>query len=109
MWLQLETVAGRKLTGGGLFDVRRLANYLKKGVAMDGNLIGMIISLGLYVLFLGIASVRKINLGFIAIVCVLLAFWFGYQWNSFIGILLVLAGVVIGVIILRFLVGNRAQ
>lgn len=74
---------------------------------MDGNLVAMIVSLISYVLFLGIASVKRINLGFLAIVCVLASFWFGFQWNSFIGIISVLGGIILGLVILRLLVGKK--
>jgi len=69
----------------------------------------MIISLVIYIGSLGIASVKKINLKGPAVIAILAAFWFGFQWNSFIGILAVIAGLFIGIFILKLLVGGKSN
>lgn len=74
---------------------------------MDGNLTAMLVSLVIYIGSLGIASVKKINLKFIAVVAILSAFWFGYQWSTLLGILAVFAGMIVGVLLLKLLVGNK--
>lgn len=74
---------------------------------MDGNLIAMLVCLILYIGFLGIASMKKVNLGFLAVIAVLAAFWFGFQWRSWLGILAVLGGVIVGVIILKTIVRGK--
>lgn len=76
---------------------------------MDGNLIAMLICLAIYVIALGVASKKKVNLKGLAVVSILVAFWFGFQWNSWIGILSVIGGIMIGVVILRMLVGPKAN
>lgn len=74
---------------------------------MDGNLIAMLVCLALYIGALGIASVTKINLKFIAVLSILAAFWFGFQWSSWLGILAVFGGIIIGVFILKITVGSK--
>lgn len=74
---------------------------------MNGNLTAMLISLVLYIIALGVASAKKINLKFLVIVFVLAAFWFGWQWHTWLGILSVLGGIIVGIIILRAVVGTK--
>jgi hypothetical protein len=73
---------------------------------MDGNLIAMIMALVIYIGSLGIATPKKINLKGPAVISILAAFWFGFQWNSFIGILAVISGLFIGIFLLKLSVGN---
>lgn len=74
---------------------------------MDGNLVAMLVCLGLYIGALGVASATEINLKFIAVLSVLAAFWFGFQWSSWLGILTVFGGIILGVFILKITVGNK--
>lgn len=74
---------------------------------MDGNLIAMLASLVFYIGFLGIAAARKVNLKFLALISLLVAFWFGFQWVGWKGVLSVMAGMVAGVIVLRLVLGNK--
>lgn len=98
-------MAERSSLDGGLFDA--VAYHLNIRSSMDGNLTIMLICIGLYIISLGVASVSKVNLKGLAILSILVAFWFGFQWKSFIGILAVLGGVIIGVIILKMTVGAK--
>ena len=74
---------------------------------MDGNLIAMLVSLAVYIGSLGIASANNINLKGVAVIAVIVAFWFGFQWNSWLGVLAVLGGVIVGVFVLKFTVGGK--
>jgi hypothetical protein len=76
---------------------------------MDGNLLAMIIALVVYIGSLGVASAKNTNLKGLAVVAVLAALWFGFQWNSWIGIIAVFGGIVIGVSILKLTVGGRSN
>lgn len=76
---------------------------------MDGNLSLMLISLALYITSLGIASAKKSNMKALALVSILAAFWFGYQWQSWKGILAVFVGMFVGIFILKLVVGNKMQ
>lgn len=76
---------------------------------MDGNLIAMLVSLTVYIVSLGIASAKGINLKGIAVIAVLIAFWFGFQWNSWLGIIAVFGGIIVGVIILKLVVGGKSN
>ena len=74
---------------------------------MDGNLLAMLVSLVVYIGSLGIASVKHINLKVLAVLAVLAAFWFGFQWNSWVGLLVVFGGIILGILILKFTVGGK--
>lgn len=76
---------------------------------MDGNLIAMIISLIVYIGSLGIATATNVNLKLLAVIAVLAAFWFGFQWNSWLGILAVFGGIIFGVIILKIVLGSKGD
>jgi uncharacterized membrane protein len=76
---------------------------------MDGNLIAMLICLAVYITALGVASKNKVNLKGLAVISILVAFWFGFQWNSWIGILSVIAGIFVGVFVLKALIDPKSK
>jgi hypothetical protein len=76
---------------------------------MDGNLIAMLVSLIVYISSLGIASAKGVNLKGVAVLSALVAFWFGFQWNSWLGILTVLVGIFVGVLALKALIGPKSK